>query len=217
MDKKEAEKLALLLTQTYEKIATLKNAADLDPEIKAILAAPLCRLTKMIIPNVHTKIDEIIYAADNELEVNNAPHGHDLVDKDGKHIERKVSVFNPKTKRCNFNWNIPEAQSVEYRQILLHKSIVEKVKDGGYASLEVTDELGRTMVEFKLGANFLSQYFVNLPIGRSRVHNMGCERCDKCNKFHRLEHMQELSNYADKNPKAILLWKDLHKRIAAQC
>jgi len=165
----------------------------IDPQIVALLQVPLCRLTKMLVPNAHTKMDEIVYAADHNLELNSATHGHDLRDKQGNHIERKVSVCTTRANYCNFNWNIPQAPTLEERRKKLLESIKEKTQ-GGFASLEVTDGDGRRLAEFTLCEGFLLEYFARITIEKSNNHNMGCSRCKTCHKFHRLEKLQAASN-----------------------
>jgi len=160
-----------------------------DPALVKIIAVPLCKLVKMTIPNAHQKLDEVVFGAENGLDVQEHQHGADLKDADGNSFELKVSVCTKKNRKCNFNWNIPRGKIAEVRRFKLLASVREKTGGGG-AILRVVDAFGALIAEFKFSEAFLLAYFNRLAFGASGNHNLGCTRCRTCDGFHRLEKLR---------------------------
>ena len=161
-----------------------------DPELVDILGAELCRLVKLLIPNVHQKLDEFIYAQENNLKVNEVQHGADLIAKDDGLWELKVSTVKKTTKsRCNFNWPIVKNANADVRRKKLLANIKEKTQGGG-AILIAKDSLQKELAEYKLTHDFLMEYFKQLELTDCATHNMGCEQCSVCKGFHRLEKLK---------------------------
>lgn len=213
------KKLAAALTACYNDYARDVKLTQVDPEVVAILAAPLARLAKMVIPDVHAKIDEVIVAADYPgLAVNANTHGYDLVDAHGNHIEVKTSVCKERAPKCNFNWPVPKGTNDAERYAKLRASIQEKVA-GGFAWLFIRDGMHRQLYRYELSEAFLLEYFARVPLGISTVHNMGCQRCKSCKHFHRLDRMQHLATKMANAKVAVTdaEWNELFERIDAHC
>lgn len=188
--------------------ALLKAIDDIHQEIKehgesvtvfvyAAIAGPLCRLTKIIEPNVGKKIDEIIYVyehAEENLVVNDKQHGADLLTENGDHIEIKTSVCK-KTKgmRANFNWPLPKGNTEEERRKNLLDSIKEKTEGGGLITI-AKDINGTVLQKYKISHWFLMGYFSRVPFRTCDVYNMACNQCETCKHFHRLSKMQQYSD-----------------------
>jgi hypothetical protein len=197
-----AQSTAALLTRAHDilvRLASESASGDLSPEVRAALTVPLCRLTKMIIPNVHQKIDEHVYAADHpEYVVNAHQHGADLVAVgDATHKrELKVSVATVANKHtCNFNWNVPAlGKPLAVRRAELLASVREKTAGGG-ATFVIRDGLGRELASYTLSDVFLQGYFARIPLGdKTRNHNLRAARCPSCHAFHRLAKLQKFSD-----------------------
>jgi hypothetical protein len=214
------EARARLLAESIRAFATDLQAAGgdaVDPALVVLLAAPLARLTKMIIPNVHQKIDEIVYADEQcgKLRVSREQHGHDLSDEQGGHFELKVSVCSKRGGRCNFNWPVPKADgTIAGRRAKLVESVKEKTR-GGHAVLQVKDGLQRKIAEYKLTEPFLVAYFERLPLGKADKHNMACEQCHTCGGFHRMDKLQAASD-AMAARKAVE-WRSFFNTMPSQC
>ena len=191
--------------------ATLQASGALDAATVAILAAPLARLTRIIIPHAHQKLDEIVYAADHALTVSAKPHGHDLEDA-GAHVELKVSVcpMSSARRRCHFNWPIPVGVTDAERRAKLVASVRDKTR-GGYAVLQVRDGLQRVTHEYRLSEAFLVGYFERVPLGKCANHNMGATECRVCKQFHRLLALHEASR------DGVTDWTFLQKPVPSQC
>jgi hypothetical protein len=197
--------LRTLLVSTHELI-TKSGATEVDPVIYEMLAVPLCRLAKIIIPDINQKVDEIVYAADHNLQVNRAAHGADLHDADGNHYELKVSVCKQPLKRCNFNWPVPKGGNEADRRARLLASVREKVK-GGYARFIVRNGVGADLFTYTLSEEFLVGYFSRIRLGKGGNHNMGGEYCTRCECFHRLIRYHMASMHLAKGKS--LEWTDL--------
>lgn len=146
-------------------------------------------------------MDEIVYAAENDLEVSPLQHGADLIDKANNHHELKVSICKAPRHRCNIDWHIPKAETPETRREKLLASIKEKVRGGG-ATLIIRNGKGKQLARYTLSESFLLGYFERVKLGKSDVHNMGCSLCMKCKTFHRLDKLQrasDLLNSSDNN------------------
>jgi hypothetical protein len=195
------DEVARLLETLY---SDLLVQPDTIPEARELLAVPLCKTVKLLVPNVHQKIDEIIIGHEKQLHVHAHQHGADATDTRLQvPVEIKVSVMN--TGRCNFNWCVPST-----REKLL-ASVREKVGDNGYAIFRVVSTVGVTIAEYTLQGAFLLEYFTRLPLkANTRNHNFGAQQCTKCLKFHRLELMQKIS---DSRSSVSVLFT----RVASQC
>lgn len=214
-----ATRLAQELADFHKELLrqTPMGETEAPAALGAILAVPLARLARTLIPNAQSKLDEIVFAADNALKVNANTKGHDLSTSEGVHIERKVSTYTKKTSKCNFNWSIPKADTPEKKLDLLLASITEKTR-GGYAVLEVQDGLTRPLATYMLHEKFLLAYFTRLKCSSDRI-NMGCARCRHCHKFHRLQNLADASKLmleSGNNPD-VVAWPLLFAETSANC
>lgn len=221
-----AKKLADELVKFHADLLkeTPKDAIEAPASIASALAVPLARLVRALVPNAQTKLDELVYAADNDLQVNPNTKGYDLKTADGKHIERKVSVCTTRSPKCNFNWPVPPVQEKDTadaskRRKILLESVTEKTKNGGGAIFEVQDGLGRTLATYKLHEHFLIAYFSRIKLHKSDVHNMGCARCSTCHRFHRLHNMAvaSLQMEAAGGDPNVVDWSLFTKKVASDC
>ena len=192
------------------------GAIETCTSIFDVLSVPLCKLTKMVVPDVQRKIDEIVYADLKGMKVCEGEHGADLVDVEGNNHELKVSSCKKGTNyKCNFNWPIPAGSNVERRREKLLASIVEKTggnsnenvvrfsrpnascdakrqkEKGGGFEMVAKDARGQDVLnEYSLSGIFVYHYFKRLPkFPTSTTYNFGCERCYKCNEYHRLQRL----------------------------
>lgn len=207
----ETQELAERLTQFYNNMLA-SHANPTDPAYYGMLAAPLARLAKLIIADIHQKVDEIDYASTHGLTVNPASTGYDLADAKGNHFELKVSICKSPIKRCNFNWPVPNGASDTLRRAALLTSVAEKVR-GGKAIFLIRNGIGHTLKQYELSERFLLGYFARIKIGKCDNHNMGCEWCHQCNTFHRLDAFQTASDAIADDPNAIVVWEKL-KRVS---
>lgn len=206
--KKQAQELADLIIKTHKSIlnSCVDDDENVSDEIVQILQAPLCLLTKLIVPNVHQKVNEIIYISqqmktEDTLLLNQQQHGADITLLSKKtgcsaSIEHKRSICKSKTGRCNFNWPLPSRNlPTDERRKKLLQSIRNKTGGKeGHAILEVVNGLGKPLASYKLSGDFLLGYFSRIALGKCDNHNLGCSRCKKCEDFHRLKKFQWLSN-----------------------
>jgi len=206
-----AIQLSKAIDEFYAAIQDSGGDDALDPAVLKLVAAPLCKLTKMIIPNVHQKIDEVAYADDHMLIVCEDQHGADLHDSEGNSFELKVSVC---TSRANFNWNIPAGTTSKNRRSLL-KSVETKTEGGG-AIFVVKSKSSKLLAEYKFSSAFLLAYFARVPLGSSKNHNMGCKQCTNCRKFHRLDKLQQNNDLFEENPGGVD-WNSVFAPTAANC
>lgn len=206
----------LLVIADVEKLP----ADDRGPYIET-LSVLLCRLVKLLVPNSHQKLDEILLADELHLQVNPHPNGADLLDTEGNALEVKTSVLG-KDGRCNFNWGLPRApkktpkdQYVTVRRARLLESIRTKTKGRG-ALLVIKDCHAVTVKRVELSHAFLMHYFALVPLDSYTTtnHNMGCTRCKQCGGFHRLEKLER----ASKNMDSVKDWAVfVTERVQAQC
>jgi hypothetical protein len=187
-----------------------------DQKVVDILAVPLCKIVRLLIPSVHQKIDEIVYAEEHKLVVQEKQHGADLKGSDGKSIELKTSKCTVRSPNCNFNWPLAACKNEVERKEKVLKSIKEKTGNGGEAVLIVKDGLDREIAKFRLSGVFLHEYFSRLTLGKSPNYNMGCKRCGTCLKFHRLEKLQAASTLYGQDPNSVD-WGALLKPCPADC
>jgi hypothetical protein len=221
---KQASDLAAQLTAFYAAIQSNAKTDDLViPEsIRSVLLAPMCRVARLLLPDSVQKMDEVIYADEMGLAMNEALHGHDLLHPEtGAHIELKTSVCKRKQRRhANFLWPIPGKVDAADRREKLVASVKEKCK-GGYAIFQIKDGLGRRVKSYQLSEAFLSGYFTHVTLGKSASHNMGCEQCRVCGEFHRLmyfEHASKLMDEAVENGQVLeLAWDEILAVRASQC
>lgn len=185
-----------LAEQIAEKLEQLHVAIDeaegdeVDQEVRDALAVSICRMAKLLIPDVQRKIDEIVYAYDHNLEVSSEQHGHDLHDADGNRFELKVSVCKKPTYSCNINFPVPKGED---RRDKLLASVRDKMEGGG-AIFVVRDGKQKELRKFEFTEAFMLGYFTRLELGKAAVHNLGCKQCRDCKKFHRLEKFQLYSD-----------------------
>jgi hypothetical protein len=195
----KAEQLSVEIESLVSWLWTLKGEEEEEEEsvhdaVASRLTVPLCKLTRLLVPNVNQKIDEIVYAAEHGLEVNQGSKGVDMKDAQGRRIELKVSCVREKAGLCNVNWPLPPATLGEAeRRLQLIASTKEKVGDGGYAQIVIKNKTGKDIASIRLDGAFLIEYFSRLPLPTSNNHNMGCTRCKVCKLFHRLEKLQMCS------------------------
>lgn len=78
------------------------------------LAAPLCKMAKLIVPDIRNKLEEIVQADNYEgIYVLRDMHGADAFNAENDQFEIKVSAPSLKNDkmRSNFNWIIPHSTS----------------------------------------------------------------------------------------------------------
>lgn len=207
------------ITKEIPNMTQINLAGDqiIDPFIIITLSPHLCRLTKILVPDAHQKMDEIIFAHDHNLILNTHQHGADMFDEKGNSVEHKGSVCTKANKyTAHFNWPVPAGKTLEDRRKNLLKSIKEKCS-GGYAILQVKNGIGTLLHEYSLSFYFLYNYFERITIGKSNKHMMASEQCRSCKKFHRLEKYQECSNKLKKNPNATIDWDKIMETTKSQC
>jgi len=219
--KQNLVRLAKELETAYQEVrkdARERGLTSPDEEARAILAAPLCRFVKLLVPDAHQKIDEIVFAAEHpELAVSSHQHGADLSNAKGENFELKVSICKGKAQHCNFNWPIPTGANESERRKKLLASVKSKVTGaGGKAVFLVKNGIGDEISRFELSAGFLLAYFGRVKIGSCDKHNFGCARCKVCKKFHRMEKIQEASVQYDKDPNSVT-WNEVFEVTQSQC
>lgn len=205
--KEDVKKLKELMCNVYERILNDSiEKESVDDEICDLLRVPICLFAKLVVPDIHQKVNEIVYADRNDLTVNKKQHGADLFQTNVEtgqrsHVEHKKSRCPRRGRRCNFNWRLPPARlPKEERRKKLLKSISEKTGGPeGHAVLEIVDGMDRLLHSYKLAGSFLLGYFSRIELGKSDNHNMGCARCSRCRKFHRMEKLQLYNNSFIKN------------------
>lgn len=201
-----------------------KDGETVDEAACALLQLPVCMLARLVVPNFEKKANEIIYACQNDLLVNQAQHGADLLTRGANgaksHIEHKKSQCTRSRRYCNFNWPLPPAHlPAEKRRQKLLLSILEKTGGPeGHAILEVVSGLGKVIASYKLSGAFLYQYFSRVALGKSDVHNMGCARCKTCGGFHRVQRLQHYSQLLDsKGQLTEAEWSSLFSKCNTHC
>lgn len=196
------------LKELREELEKDKDGRELIDKNMDEIQFEFCKFAKMIIPNIHQKIGEIIeksnHLENENLIVSKVQHGADLIDKKtGALIEIKESIIFAKTKnKCNFMWNIPRG-SLENRNILI-ESIKGKTGNGGYAKLIIKNHLAVIIKEYIFNGNFLIEYFTTIPLNpKTSKINMGCQQCSFCKSFHKLdlllECQKQFQNLINKN------------------
>jgi hypothetical protein len=185
----------------YQDLTATGSATDEAPpaEIVKQLALPIARLTKLLIANSHQKLDEVIFAAENNLTVSPHQHGTDLYDEKKMPIELKVSVVTRANKHtAHFNWLIPgKGQAVSARRLLLLENLKQKIEHGK-AILLIKSGNARQVAKFTLSYAFLKEYFTRIAIGTSDKHLMSAAQCRKCKEYHRFKKYQEASDAMEK-------------------
>lgn len=218
-----AKTLANLLS-TFEKSLGVVLNGEIEAEdsptrdaVQNILQVSLCRLVKLLVPNVQRKIDEIIIASEMNMTVSKSEHGADMTDDDDNRFELKVSLCTkgkmPSTYfKSNFNWPLPTGSDARER---LLKQVEEKTggKKGGVIFVAKT-KTGIELNKYLFSGRFMLKYFQHLPLTDSGIHNFGSARCVKCEKYHRLERMLMW----DKEDREIENEEcDIYKSVASQC
>ncbi len=163
---------------------------DAIPEdMRDILKLSLCRATLRVVPEVQTKINEIVRGDEENMTVSKAPQGHDLAD--GEKLYEKTSRVTRLQKKCNFNWRIPRADTVEERRARLLDSVEEKTHGGG-AVFTITDSMAKVVRKYRLSSEFLLEYFNHTPLTLSREkYTFGSTFCWKCKECPRLKRIAD--------------------------
>jgi len=180
------------LTEIYASLGKEEEDSELILWIRSELKYPLSLTLKFLVPDIHQKINEIIYSHERNLSVLSQQHGADLQDVDGNCHEHKTSIWK-KGGKCNFNWPIPPRKKDDIDDEKRRKKLIESVKSktkGGTAIFEIKDYHQNLLYSFVFRHAFIVEYFNRVPLGGSNVYNFGCDRCRYCNKFHRLERLK---------------------------
>jgi hypothetical protein len=203
----------------YKQLVDAQSQAVVDV---TPLRAPLARLTKLIIEDVH-KIEEHIYVGDHNpaLRVLEHPHGADLVNtRTQQCIELKVSTYNTRSNACNFNWPLANVavygQDTRARHDKVVQSVRAKTANGGHAHLVIKTRGGDVLFEYTLSGKFLVEYFTRIRFGKSNVHNMGCKRCTRCQRFPRMDRLQEANDRFAVDPSSVD-WSTVVERVEHVC
>lgn len=211
---KKAEELKILLC-TFEPM--LKECSEEDfVKVKEILASPLCKVIKTIVPQVQRKIDEIILANELGFLVCKSERGADIEDDEGNSYEVKTSICQSlKNYKSNFVWPIPKGKNEdETRKKLLQQVLVKTEGPEGGVYFIANNIRGVELNRYFLSSQFVISFFQHLPLPKSGTYNFGCERCITCNNYHRLTRLV----FWDKNNIAINDAEcELYKKISAQC
>jgi hypothetical protein len=208
-------KYANLVYQDLTATGSVTDEAP-TPDIVSQLALPIARLTKLLIANSHQKLDEVIFAAENNLTVSPHQHGTDLFDEQKTPIELKVSVVTRSNKHtAHFNWNIPGKGTVAIaRRHLLLENLKQKIEHGK-AILLIKSGNARQVAKFTLSYAFLKEYFTRIAIGTSDKHLMSAAQCRKCHLYHRFVKYQEASDAMEKGGKVD--WIKILSVTRSQC
>ena len=187
---KTTDLLLAALEAFKTELDTLNEEEDVPEEDRKRLEYAFCNVAKAIVPNISTKVDEIVIAHEMQnMHVNEDLHGADLVSTDGAHIEIKTSVVKRmKGAKANFNWNIVNPANRD--EVL--KNVREKVR-GGEAIYRIVDSKNRVCKEYHFSEAFILAYFGQVPLKESTSKiNMGSTFCWKCKMVERLEYCTEL-------------------------
>ena len=196
-----------------------KGRNNIPPEICDLISWELARLTKMIIPNVHQKLDEVIVAAEQKTPhiVSPDQHGADLIEK-GTNSKTEVKVSVCSRSYANFNWSLPSRPPNEEEQnykARVRDSIFNKTAHGG-AILRIEGGLGEVIAQYRLSCAFLLEYFSRLKINPTHKHNMRSEQCGDCGKFHRIQKLAYWSKVFDRQPDKVD-WDDVFTKTPPHC
>lgn len=174
---------------------------ELPDEATKTLAPIIAKTASLVVPNLHQKRDEIIYAAENpDWVVSSKTTGPDLIHKNGEGVrELKTSrALRKEGYHVNFSFAFQPRKPNESRETLvkrISKSFDDKVGPGGFAVFRIVNATQDLVVEYKLGNEFLKWYATEYDYKpKSRAFNFGCSRCKDCGAWHRLERLQEYSN-----------------------
>lgn len=206
-----AKQKAIILTKQLKELRELiendKDNTKIIEELSPMIQYELCKMTKMIIPNIHQKIGEII-ELENIKKVNpdsiisNKQHGVDIIVNKDSHVEIKESIIKASSGyKCNFNWNVPTGTTHDNRTNLIN-SVNEKTKNG-HARFIIKDHIGKEVKRYEYSNEFLVEYMKRVDINtKTKNINFGCKQCQKCYSFHRLDTLkkfeQELIKKHDK-------------------
>lgn len=208
------------------------HAEILVKENKQYIEAELCRFVKMLIPNIHQKIDEIIELDDMKKKnatkhkntvVSQVQHGADIIDGDtGKCIELKTSIITRAAPKCNFNWNITSGTFDDYQERTdFLNNVKGKMANGGHAKFIIKSGVGVTIKEYEYSSDFLVEYFRRVPITvKTTKINFGCLQCKSCSSFHRLDTLSAMEKIFKfkKNKLDDLEWDTLfNKKVPSDC
>lgn len=201
------------------------NVSSIRNKTQQILQVPLCRLAKLLIPNVQRKIDEIVVASDLDMIVSKSEHGADMVDDLGNSFELKVSICTKNEKKpsenykSNIIWPIPpkkNGEDISKVRVRLLEQVSEKTNgEKGGAIFILKTKSGVELNRYFFSGRFLLDYFEHLPLkDGAKNHNFGSARCLVCEKYHRLERMLKW----DKEKRPIENGEcEIYKSISSQC
>jgi hypothetical protein len=220
-------KLKSLMREIRKEIESDKNAEGVIAYYKDSIGAELCRFAKMMIPNIHQKIDEIIELDDMKnldtactTSVSAKQHGADLVNiETDSSFEIKATTITKKSPKCNISWNIPSGTNDDPERTTLLESIKEKTKNG-YAKYLIKDGVGRLIKSYQFSSEFLVEYFAHVAITpKTTKVNFGCKQCSKCCSFHRLDRMIENEKLFYSQEKSLTKpqWITLFKKQSSEC
>jgi hypothetical protein len=198
-------------------------------ELRISLRVPICRLAKLVVPDIQQKLDEFIIADERDFTVNSATHGNDAEGSNNELIEIKTSRCKKKDKyKCNFNWpltNVDARSTVKKTKAARHRALLRKIDEktgnGGYAILRLYDHKGAViMKDYELSNAFLRGFFSHITFGKCNNFNMGCRRCRTCNEWHRIKTFADISSEMSKDGRVLTdtEWKSLvNARVSANC
>lgn len=216
-----------------------KNSETLIKGVREDIQYELCRFAKMMVPNIHQKIDEIIEVDDRRtkakkslsdknnnnnnnsretnIRVSDKSNGADLVnDETDEHSEIKVSILT-KEKRCNIMWNIPSGDTLSERRNKLIKSAETKTKNGK-AYFIIKSKSAVELKRYEFGSLFLQEYFKYYDFNdKSSSINFGCTQCKSCGSFHRLDHFKEEEAKFERDKLAYVAKAHLYDVISSDC
>jgi hypothetical protein len=213
-----AKRLAKYAALIYDDLTLNNETESVSKDVVQLLAAPIGRLTKVLIPNSHQKLDEVIFASENNLTVNSHQHGADLFTAEGHPMELKISVATKSNGyTAQFNWPVPgKGSSAAERRKRLLASIANKTK-GGFATLIIKNGLSRELGHYTLCYQFLHEYFTRITIGKSDKHLMVAKQCRKCKKYHRFEKYQAASTLVENGSPTQVKWDEVMAKTKEQC
>lgn len=185
-------------------------------QAKEILKVSLCRITKLLVPNVQRKIDEISTADELNLIVSKSERGADMLDEFGNKYELKVSVCSAKKSfKSNFNWPIPKCSDTDLTRKKLLEQVIEKTGgvEGGAYFIAKTKK-GVIVNKYFINGALMYSFFEHLPLHNRSTYNFGSARCNTCHKYHRLE------KFLDWHNQSLLVTapdSELYERVKSQC
>ena len=224
-----------------------KNSETLIKGVREDIQYELCRFAKMMVPNIHQKIDEIIEVDDRRtkskksskdkncndddddnnnnksnsheknIRVSDKSNGADLVNDETDEHSEIKVSILTKEKRCNIMWNIPAGDTTNERRNKLIKSAETKTKNGK-AYFIIKSKSAVELKRYEFGSLFLQEYFRYYDFNeKSSSINFGCTQCKSCKSFHRLDHFKEEETKFNKDTKAYVAKAHLYDVISSDC